>query len=338
VKAVVLVGGEGTRLRPLTETIPKPLIDFMNRPFLHTVLDHLAAHGVEEAVLSSPYLEERFAEFMESRRGHPPVLTWITEEDPLGTGGAVAHALPHLEGPAFVLNGDILTDLDLGALLARHRETGAVATIALTRVDDARPYGLVTTEGTRVLEFREKPEEPIPGHVNAGTYVLEPEALAGVVGGRTVSIEREVFPQLIAEGRTVSAFPSDAYWLDLGTPERYLQAHWDVLEGRVRGFDVPAPYVADGARVDLRARLGRWVVVGPDAEIAADAQIEDSLVQREATVEEGARVTGSILGPDSDVGAGAVLSGAVLAEGARVAPGVVADGLRVGPEELFAGA
>jgi mannose-1-phosphate guanylyltransferase len=337
VKAVVLVGGEGTRLRPLTETIPKPLLEFLHRPFLHTVLDHLAAHGVEEAVLSSPYLEERFAEFLESREGRAPAVTWITEEEPLGTAGAIAHALPHLDGPTFVLNGDILTDLDLGALVALHRETAAVATIALTPVEDARPYGLVSTNGTRVRAFREKPEDAVPGNVNAGTYVLEPEALDGVAAGRAVSIEREVFPELIRAGRTVSAFASDAYWLDLGTPERYLRAHFDVLEGRVRGFDVPAPFVADGARVDLRARLGRWVVVGPDAEIARDAEVEDSLVQREASVEAGARVRNSILGPDSDVGAGAVLTGAILAEGARVAPGVVADGARVGPEELFTG-
>ncbi len=336
-KAVVLVGGEGTRLRPLTETIPKPLLEFLHRPFLHTVLDHLAAHGVEEAVLSSPYLEERFAGFLASREGHAPAVTWITEDQPLGTAGAIAHALPHLDGPTFVLNGDILTDLDLGALLALHRDTEAVATIALTPVEDARPYGLVTTRGTRVRAFREKPQDPIPGNVNAGTYVLEPEALDGVPAGRTISIEREVFPALIKAGRIVSAFASDAYWLDLGTPERYLQAHFDVLEGRVRGFDVPAPFVAEGARVDLRARLGRWVVVGPDAEIARDAEVEDSLVQREASVEAGARVRNSILGPDSDVGAGAVLTGAVLAEGARVAPGVVADGARVGPEELFTG-
>ena len=182
-KAVVLVGGEGTRLRPLTETIPKPLVDFLDRPFLHRVLEHLAAYGVEEAILSSPYLESTFEPFLESRRGGGPALIWITEDEPLGTAGAIANARPHLDGPTFVLNGDILTDLDLGALAARHRETGAVATITLTRVEDARPYGLVATDGTRVLEFREKPEEAIPGDVNAGTYVLEPEALDGLPAG-----------------------------------------------------------------------------------------------------------------------------------------------------------
>ncbi|MEX2457821.1 MAG: NDP-sugar synthase [Actinomycetota bacterium] len=334
-KAVVLVGGEGTRLRPLTETVPKPLVDFLDRPFLHVVLDHLSANGVEEAVLSSPYLESRFAPFLDARRGTAPAITWITEDEPLGTAGAIANALPHLDGPVFVLNGDILTDLDLRALAGRHRDTGAVATITLTPVEDARPYGLVVTEGTRVVEFREKPEEAVPGQVNAGTYVLEPEALAGVPAGRSVSIEREVFPALIASGQMVSSFVSDAYWLDLGTPERYLQAHADVLEGRVRGFDVVAPFVAEGAEVDVRAHLGRRVVLGPGAVVAAGAVVEDSIVQRGARVGEEARVTGSILGPGSEVGRGASLAGAVLGEGARVAPGTVSEGDRVGPGETL---
>lgn len=334
-KAVVLVGGEGTRLRPLTETTPKPLVEFLDRPFLHVVLDHLAAHGVEEAILSSPYLESTFAPFLATRRGSAPAIRWITEDEPLGTAGAVANALPHLDGAAFVLNGDILTDLDLGALAARHRDTGAVATITLTSVEDARPYGLVVAEGTRVREFREKPEEAIPGQVNAGTYVLEPEALAGVSAGRSASIEREVFPALIASGRIVSAFASDAYWLDLGTPERYLQAHADVLEGRVGGFDVAAPFVAEGAEVDVRAHLGRRVVLGPGAVVAAGAIVEDSIVQRQARVGEDARVTGSILGPGSEVGRGASVAGAVLGEGARVTPGAVSEGARVGPGETL---
>jgi mannose-1-phosphate guanylyltransferase len=335
VKAVVLVGGEGTRLRPLTQTIPKPLVDFLDRPFLDVVLEHLARYGVEEAILSSPYLEATFERFLESRRGRAPAVTWITEATPLGTAGAIANALPHLDGPTFVLNGDILTDLDLAALAERHRETGAVATITITPVEDARPYGLVLTDGTRVLEFREKPDEPVPGAVNAGTYVLDPEALAGVEPGRSVSIEREVFPALIASGRTVSAFASDAYWLDLGTPERYLQAHADVLEGRVGGFDVGAPFIGEGAAVDLRAHLGRRVVLGPGARVAAGAVVEDSIVQRGARVGADARVTGSILGPGSEVGAGAAIAGAVLAEGARVGPGVSSEGARVGPGQLL---
>src|SRR5439155_23722078 len=179
VKAVLLVGGEATRLRPLTETIPKPLLPIVNRPFLHRVLDHLAQHGVHEVVASSSYLEESFTAFIAERHGDPRI-TWITERDPLGTGGAIVNAMPFLDGTFLVLNGDILTDLDLTAMLDFHRSKGAVATIALHRVDDARPFGLVAAQPDgRVLEFREKPSELVPGDINAGTYVLEREALRG---------------------------------------------------------------------------------------------------------------------------------------------------------------
>jgi mannose-1-phosphate guanylyltransferase len=320
----VLVGGEGTRLRPLTETIPKPLVPLMDRASLDHVLDHLARHGVHEVVLSSSYLEETFHAFIEGRHGDP-AITWITETEPLGTGGAIANALPALDGeePFLALNGDILTDLDLTAMVAMHGDRRAVATIALTHVADARPYGLVPTgPDGRVLEFREKPTEPMPGEINAGTYVLDPGALEGWEPGRAASIEREVFPELIARGRPVYGFASDAYWMDLGTPEKYLQAHFDILEGRV-GFEppYPAPFVADDAVVDLRAHLGRWVVVGGGARVGADAELDDCVVHAGAVVEAGARVASSVLGPRSRVGAGATVRGCVLAEGASVGTG-----------------
>jgi mannose-1-phosphate guanylyltransferase len=289
VKAVVLVGGEGTRLRPLTETIPKPLIPLVDRPFLDHVLDHLAAHGVEEALLSSPYLEGAFRPLLDQRRADPKV-TWIPEPVPLGTGGAVANASRGLDQCFLVLNGDILTDLDLTALLAHHRDRQATATITLSRVEDVRPFGLVTVDqGQRVVQFREKPADPGPGLVNAGTYVLEPDAMTGVTSGRAVSIEREVFPNLIASGRPVSGFVSDAYWMDLGTPEKYLRATFDALEGRIAGLVYTAPYVGASSEVSLRSHLGRWVVVGPGARIADDAEVEDAVLLAGAVVEEGAR-------------------------------------------------
>ncbi len=262
-KAVVLVGGEGTRMRPLTETIPKPLLPLLDRRSLDHVLDHLARHGVHEVVLSSPYLEETFHPFIEARRGDP-AITWITETEALGTGGAVVNALDQVgDRPFFALNGDILTDLDLTAMLASHREREASVTIALHHVEDARAFGLVATEPDgRVSEFREKPQDSIPGDINAGTYLLDPEALRSWEPGVSVSIEREVFPAVIESGRNVYGFVSDAYWLDLGTPEKYLQAHFDMIEGKVHDLSYPAPWIADGADVDLRAHLGRWVAVG----------------------------------------------------------------------------
>jgi mannose-1-phosphate guanylyltransferase len=322
VRAVVLVGGEGTRLRPLTETIPKPLVPLVDRPGLDHVLDHLARHGVDEVVLSSSYLEETFHAFLAGRRG-VPATRWITERQPLGTGGAIVHALPRLgDEPFLAVNGDILTDLDLTAMLAFHRARRAAATIALHRVADARPFGLVPTEPDgRVLEFREKPADPIPGQINAGTYVLDPAALRRWPAGANVSIEREIFPAVIAEGIRVFGFPSEAYWLDLGTPEKYLKANADLLDGAVVGGPrYRAPHVDAAAAVHPDARLGRHVVVAAGATVEADADVDDSVLLEGSRVERGAEVRGSILGPRSSVGAGARVNGAVLAEGGRIGP------------------
>jgi mannose-1-phosphate guanylyltransferase len=338
-KAVVLVGGEGTRLRPITETIPKPLVPLMDRASLDHVLDHLARHDVHEVVLSSSYHEETFRSFIRARQGHP-AITWITETEPLGTGGAIVNALVSLGGqePFLALNGDILTDLDLTAMVAMHGDRGASATIALTHVMDARPYGLVATEADgRVLEFREKPERLEPGDVNAGTYVLEPTALSSWEPGANLSIERDIFPALIEARSPVYGFVSDAYWIDLGTPEQYLQAHFDILEGKV-AFEprYAAPFVAEGARVDVRSHLGRWVVVAADAHVGADAAVEDSVLHTGAVVEAGASVRGSILGPRSRVGAGAVVEGSVLAEGASVPDAATVRGERISAGQVAA--
>jgi mannose-1-phosphate guanylyltransferase len=321
VKAVVLVGGEGTRMRPLTETMPKPLIPFMNRPFLHQVLDHLAEHGVDEAVLSSPYLEEQFASVLAERPGNPRVR-WITESSPLGTGGAVAAARPHLENTFLVLNGDVLTDLDLTALVAFHREREAAGTIALTVVDDARPYGLVETDPQgRVRAFREKPAEPVGGQVNAGTYVLEPEVLDGMPAGAAVSIERETFPSLIQGGQILVAKAWDAYWRDVGTPASYLAAHADALSGKLGG-SWERPLIDRGAVVDQAASVGGQVVVGAGARVAPGAKVERSVLHEGAAVEKDATVEDSIMGPGSTVGTGASVRDCVLGAGARVPPGV----------------
>ena len=334
-KAVVLVGGEGTRLRPLTETVPKPLVPLVDRPSLDHVLDHLAGHGVHEVVLSSSYLEATFHAFIQGRHGDPSI-TWITETEPLGTGGAIVNALEALDTaePFVALNGDILTDLDLTEMLARHRDRGAAATIALTHVEDARPYGLVPMDGDgRVLEFREKPAELVPGDINAGTYVLEPSALEGWTRGENVSIERQVFPALIEAGRPLFGFVSGAYWMDLGTPQAYLQANWDLLDGRVIGAPAyPAPFIrSDG--VSERGSLGRHVVVAPGASIAASATVEDAVLLDGASVEASAVVRRSIVGWNALVQAGAEVVDSVLGEGAIVAAGASLRDGRLRPGE-----
>jgi mannose-1-phosphate guanylyltransferase len=330
VKAVVLVGGEGTRLRPLTETVPKPLLPLVDRPILDHVLDHLVAHGVDEVVMSSPYLEETFHPFIEGRSGNP-AIRWVTEREPLGTGGAIVSVLHLLgDGPFFALNSDILTDLDLTEMLAMHEGVGAAVTIALHHVEDARAFGLVDTDPTgRIDAFREKPPEAIPGDINAGVYVVDPEALRAWSPGRYVWIEGEVFPKLIAAGVPVHAFPSDAYWLDLGTPASYLRGHFDLLEGRVGGRSYEAPWVDDDAAVDPTARIGRAVVVGAGCVVGPGAEIEDAVLLPGAEIRARARVRTSVLGPRAIVGEGATLVGSLLGEGARVPEGASLTDARV---------
>jgi NDP-sugar pyrophosphorylase family protein len=339
-KAVVLVGGEGTRLRPLTETIPKPLLPFMNRAFLDQVLDHLAEYGVDEAICSSPYLESMFHGFLESRRGVPPKVRWITEMEPLGTAGAIAGAREHLDQTFLALNGDVLTDLDLGALLAFHRERGARATIALSSVDDARAFGLVETDPRgRVLAFREKPADPVPGTINAGTYVLEPEVLERIPVGTMVSIERETYPELIEDGEPVFGFEGDGYWLDVGTPEAYLAAHLDALDGRIEGYrGLRGPVLAADAAIEPGAVVGTHVVLGPSAAVTAGARVDRAVLHQGARVGVDAVVEDSILGPGSVVEDGAELRAGVLAERASLAGGVRAERVRIGPGERLEGA
>ena len=321
-KAVVLVGGEGTRMRPLTETVPKPLLPLMDRRSLDHVLDHLARHGVHEVVLSSPYLEEVFHPFIQARHGDPSIV-WITETHALGTGGAIVNALEAVGGePFFALNGDILTDLDLTAMRAFHDSNDAAVTIALHHVDDARAFGLVATDAVgKVLEFREKPEDPIPGDVNAGTYLIDPAVLRGWTPGETVSIERDIFPAVIDAGHPVYGYVAAAYWLDLGTPEKYLQAHFDMFEGRVHDVTYPAPWIAEGAVVDLRAHLGRWVAVGRGATVGPDSQVDDSVLHEGARIGAGARVSDSVLAANATVGDGAIVTSSVLGEGSVVPTG-----------------
>jgi len=332
-KAVVLVGGFGTRLRPLTETVKKELLPLVDRPILDHILDHLARHGVHEVVLSSPYLEAAFHPFIEARHGDP-AITWITEAAPLGTGGAVVNALDAIgDEPFFALNGDILSDLDLTAMLRAHREREAVVTISLHHVDDARAFGLVVMDHDgRIREFREKPTDPVPGDVNAGTYVLDPSVLRVWTNERALSIEREVFPAIIASGGSVCGFPTEAYWIDLGTPEKYLQAHFDLLGGKVRGVSYEAPWIAPTAVVDPQARVGRWVAVGAEARLGADARIEDSVIHPGAAVGPRAVVARTIVGPGAHVGAGTTVDGCVLGAGARVADGLELTGQRIGTD------
>ena len=322
-KAVVLVGGFGTRLRPLTETIKKELLPLVDRPILDHTLDRLVRHGVDDVVMSSPYLEEAFHPFIEARHDEPRI-TWVTEREPLGTGGAIVNTLPEVgDQPFFALNGDICTDLDLSAMRAFHEERGAAVTIALHHVEDARAFGLVETDDTgRVAAFREKPEDQIPGDVNAGTYLIDPAVLTSWTADHEISIEREIFPAVIEAGHPVYGFVAETYWMDLGTPEKYLQAHYDLLAGAVQGVTYEAPWIAPTADVEHGATLGARSTIGAEARVAAGATVEDSVLHPGAAVGAGAVVRASIVGPGAKVGAQANVSGCVLGAGSAVPDGM----------------
>jgi mannose-1-phosphate guanylyltransferase len=318
VQAIVLVGGEGTRLRPLTETVPKPALPLVDRPLLAHTVEWLAGHGVTEVVLACGFLPDVLREALAGEEERAGVrIRYAAEPRPLGTAGAIRFAAAGLgdglDHRFLALNGDVLTDLDLTALLRAHEDFGARATIGLRAVEDSATYGLVSTgPGGEVTEFAEKTGEHVAGEINAGAYVLERSVLDEVAPDASVSIELDVFPRLIGDGLFARAL--DGYWMDVGTPERYLQATWDVLEGAVRSAVVPtAPgvFVAASAEVAADARIGPRAVVSAGCRIGAGAEVTESVLLEGCAVGEGARVGNSILAPGAEVGPETVVDGAV---------------------------
>ena len=323
-QAIVLVGGEGTRLRPLTSDVPKPAVTLVDRPFLAYAIEWLAAHGVSEVVLACGFLPDVLREALGEQERAGVAITYVAEPEPLGTAGAIRFAADalgdRLEDRFLALNGDVLADLDLSALLRAHEERGARATIALHPVDDSSAYGLVRCdEQGAVLEFLEKTGEEVPGEINAGAYVLDRSVLDLVPAGRAVSIEREVFPRLVGDGLT--ALLRDGYWMDIGTPERYLQASWDILEGRVETQVEPTSpglLVAGEVTIAADARVGPRAVVSAGCRVEAGAEVGESVLLDGCTVGEGARVQSSILAPGARVEPGAQLVNAVVGRDERV--------------------
>ncbi|MDQ4131292.1 MAG: NDP-sugar synthase [Actinomycetota bacterium] len=342
-QALVLAGGEGTRLRPLTLTVPKPVLPLCGRPFLCFMLDWLARHGVDDVLLSCGFMAEEVEEVLGSRyrtRSDGPAaehrdmrLRYVVEDAPLGTAGPVklAAASGLLADRLFVLNGDVLTDLDLSALLGWHAASGAAATLALVAVEDTASYGVVPTAADgRVEAFLEKAAgSSLGGRVNAGAYVLEREAVDRIPSGAPVSFEREVFPPLAEDGR-LYGYPASDYWIDIGTPERYLEATGALLEGRLAS-DLPPPdqggsLLYDGAsapeaEVGPLSVLGRRCTVGAGSAIRRSVLFDGVSVGARCTVEDSVLAEGVRLGDDVRVGPAAVVgSGAEVGSGTMVAP------------------
>jgi mannose-1-phosphate guanylyltransferase len=303
VKAVILVGGFGTRLRPLTLTTPKNLLPVGHVPMVERVIGHLGGHGVTEAVLSLGYKPDTFLAAYPDGTCAGVKLSYAVEDEPLDTAGAIRFAAGEasIDERFVVVNGDVLTDLDVTRLVRFHDASGAEATIALHTVEDPSRYGVVVTDVAGQVEaFIEKPpaDEAPSTAINAGTYVMEPSVLGRIAVGRRVSVERETFPALVAD-HSLYALDGNAYWLDAGTPETYLQANLDLLPADGSSIH-PDAVVADSAHVERS-------VVGAGASIADDATLTEAIVLDGATVEAGARVHRSIVGPGATVRAGAEL-------------------------------
>ncbi len=343
--ALVLLGGQGTRLRPLTYDLPKPMLPVVDRPMVFQIVDWLARHGVTSVVFALGFKSDAFVEVFASGAYNGITIVCATEPSPRDTAGGIAFAAD-AAGVAgerlIVVNGDILTDLDLTELIDFHERHGGAATIALTPVEDPSAFGVVPTDGEgRVLAFIEKPlrEEAPTNMINAGTYVLEPSVLARIARDVPVSIERQIFPELVESG-DLYAMPSDCYWLDTGTPERFLQAQRDILEGRrpqvatpagcineagnilatsatVSGHVAQASFVGEGAVIGDGARVDASVI-GAGATVRAGARVSSSVVMAGATVESDASLERSIIGPAAHVGEGASLVDTIVGSATKV--------------------
>ncbi|HEV7936779.1 MAG TPA: NDP-sugar synthase [Solirubrobacteraceae bacterium] len=354
-QAVILVGGEGTRLRPLTSTVPKPVVPLVDRPFISFMLEWLHAHGIDDVIMSCGFLATSVRNVLGDGSAYGIRLRFVEEPDPRGTAGALKFAESLLDERFLMLNGDVLTDIDLTEQIAQHERTGAKATLALVPVEDPSAYGLVHLEDDHaVREFVEKPSSDRidTNLISAGAYVLERSILELVPSGRNVSIEREVWPRLVGEG--LYGFPSQSYWLDIGTPARYLQGTFDILEGNVRtavherlgdsylsvaegaqilGRAIPPAVIEAGVSVAEGAHVGSLVVLGSDVKIGAGSTVERAVILAGSEIGENCTLRNCIVAAGCRIGDGThIQEGAVLGEGVTVgADNTIAGGARIFP-------
>ena len=341
IEAILLVGGQGTRLRPLTIGTPKPLLPTAGVPFLAHQLARAAAAGITRVVLATAYRAEMFAEQFGDGSAFGLQLECVQEEVPLGTGGGIRNAAASLrsgpDDPVVVLNGDILSGHDLGAQLELHAKEDAAVTLHLVEVPDPARFGCVPTDsGGRVTAFLEKTPRPLTNRINAGCYVFRRRVIDEIPAGQVISVERVTFPALISAGQVVMGYPDTAYWLDVGTPEAYVRGSCDLVLGRLASPALPGPcgqaLVLPGAVLGPGARVLGGSVIGAGSRVGAAARIEGSVLFDGVIIGAGAVITGSVIGSSAQVGEGAVIDGAVIGDGAHIAEGnELRAGLRVWP-------
>jgi len=331
-KAVLLVGGEGTRLRPLTCNTVKAMVPILNKPFLEHMIRYLRSYGVDDIILALCYLPERIERYFGDGSRFGVRLTYVMEESPLGTAGAVKNADAYLDDTFLVFNGDIFTDIDLNEMLAFHHERRAKATLAMTPVEDPTAYGVIETEDDgRVRRFLEKPswEEVTTNQINAGIYILEREILEDIPPGSHFMFEHHLFPDLLARGVPIYGYPSQGYWIDIGTPEKYLQVHLDLLHGKgttalLERLDtgetlrhgggassihptasIEGPVVlASGCSIGAGVRIKGPVAIGEGCQILEGATVEGAVLWRNVYVGRKASVRSCIIGDSSHIGDG----------------------------------
>jgi NDP-sugar pyrophosphorylase family protein len=327
-KAILLAGGKGTRLRPLTVHTPKPIVPIFNRPFLYYQIDQLRqVPEVDEVILSLNYQPRRIEELIGEGEGLGLRIRYVVEPVPLGTGGAIRYAGDQLTESVIVFNGDVLTQVDVNAVLRLHRERKAKATIVLTPVENPRAYGLVETDAEgNIRRFLEKPgeDEITCNTINAGIYILEPDTFDRIPKETAWSIERSYFPSLIERGETFVAYVDNGYWIDIGTPAKYLQVHRDIMDGRYAappfaGTPAGTPWVAPDVKVEEGVDLHGPCFIDEGAVVKAGAKILPySVIGRQTHVEEGAVVDGAIVWPNGWIGREAVVRGAILGRNCHV--------------------
>jgi mannose-1-phosphate guanylyltransferase len=339
VEAVVLVGGKGTRLRPLTLSAPKPMLPTAGVPFLAHLLSRIQAAGVRKVVLGTSYLAETFSDFFGDGSAMGLEIEYVVEDEPLGTGGGIRNVLKHLSAPdILVFNGDVLCGTDLTALVDTHRRTKADATLHLVRVQDPRAFGCVPTDDDgRVTAFLEKTEDPPTDQINAGCYVFRREVIESIPEGRPVSVERETFPDLLKAGARVSGHVDAAYWRDLGTPLDLVKGSADLVRGVAPSAALPGPtgelLLLEGARVEDTARVFGGTIVGRGVTIGKGARVEGSMLFDGAVVEDNARVVNSVVGNGARIGESAATFDTVVGDRAVVgAHCELRHGMRVWPD------
>ena len=355
-QAVILVGGEGTRLRPLTSTVPKPVVPLVDRPFISFMLEWLGRHGIDDVVMSCGFLATSVRNVLGDGSALGLRLRFVEEPEPRGTAGALKFAEPMLDQRFLMLNGDVLTDLDVTLQIAQHERTGAKATLALVPVEDPTAYGLVHLhEDASVKDFVEKPspDQIDTNMISAGAYVLERSVLDVIPPDKNVSIERGVWPLLVGDG--LYGYASDSYWLDIGTPERYLQGTFDIIEGNVktavqdrlgstylavdeqrrggRSRDPARPWSSVAVASPRGPTSGSLVVLGQGVEVGAGTTVERAVVLTGAEIGPGCVLRDCIVAAGCRVGAGTrITGGAVLGEGVTIgADNVITHGARVFP-------